>query len=426
MPQQLTIDPHAIDISIATSIDFQIHLTDYVKLFKDYANECAVCSRYRHTYAHSDPVTSQINFFKEMNSGELGIKDAPDGVKKRDVTDDALMNKNYRDQIPDNLQIKTSSGNKYGKPSVSGKNITTTATTTTRKWVSQSGDINNSQSVGKWEVETVTKETPKEITPVLDIQKTPPELDATYGMDKMTPAFKLWWFEKFLTAHEIVKRDLAAALGENNVYFKNFSESVGQLRNLDVVYDTSTLPLWDTELNTYDNYSTPNTIPGIAEFCVAPETTTLAKQLCKNTNISFRENMIGLRENASKDTLETNGVMAFPGMSHGGNLVTDTGHLARMGNSVDAVEDAIKDHLKGLYDVLDLLSNKENYKYVGKPVPIEMKVEKFTVQVDSLKNRVKSFDLDDMSRSSSRYGKRSTLNTNTKNAKILANPGIAE
>ena len=82
--------------------------------------------------------------------------------------------------------------------------------------------------------------------------------------------------------------------------------------------------------------------------------------------------------------------------------------------------------MKGLYDVLELLSDRENHMVVGKPRQILMKVEKFTKSVDLFKNKIKSYNLTDEDMTLTRFGKASHYNNQYKNVDYLAVPGVVE
>ena len=417
---QQTTDPFFIDVDIATSLDFQIHMSDYVDILTEFADEMAVNINYIHTKSHSDPVTSKINFYKDINSGSLKVKDNPDGTVKRESKSDDLMNKNYRDQLPEELIIKTETGNRYSKPILkSDTAIEATVTTTTRTW---SGD-SDIQSNGEWIVETTTKNTEHPVVPVLPIQKEPPTLKGTYGLKDMSSWFKMWWIEKFITSHEVVKRDLIELLGEENEYFVKFSESVGQLKNLSDTFDTSTLPMWDTNVDALGpEYSVPSTIAGVAKYCVKKETLYFDEQLSKHTNKVFRNNMCNMMEDASRDELTTGVMPSFSPSSHGNNFVNDQEHYSRIYQMIDVIDAGIRDHLKGLYDVLMLLSSRLNHMKVNKPKQVMLKVEKFTLSVDLFKNRIKSCALTQNDCTFGRYGGSVTYNTNKTNEAVLVAP----
>lgn len=415
------IDPEFIDINLVSSIDFQANVTDYVDLLVEFPDETVINCSYWHTDSHSDPITSKMNFYKALNDSTLKIKDNSEGSKKRNVDTKTLVNKNYRDQLPDNHNIKTDSGDKYGSVTTTGEEIEAYTSTTKRTWVSN-GELpdDDTQSNGAWEIETTTQDVKHKITPTLDVQKSPVAQVPAMGMNEMGVWFKMWWMEKFNTAHDLIKQDLVELLGDDNEFFVKFSESVGQLKNINDTYDTSTLPLWDTQVNAYgDTYSTPSTVAGVAKYCMQPESLAMSQIMSRDTNKIYRENLCNIMEDPSRDTIIPGAMPSFPGMSHGNNYVNDTQHFSRMSQFVETIRSVIQDHLKGLYDVLEMLSNRENYMVVGKPKQIHMKVENFTVAVDLLKNRIKSYNKDDTEVTNTRYGKRTKFNDSRYSDEVL-------
>ena len=420
------VDPYFIDINLVTSIDLQSNVTDYIDLIEDFAEETALNISYWHTDAHSDPITSKIDFYKKINNGEFKIKENPEGTIKRDVESEQLHNKNYRNQLPDNYIIKTQTGNKYDKPSLKGETtVEAKIVTTQREWKPQSDA--QTQATGKWEMKTTEKEVTFPVDALLEVQKTPKVLQDDFGMKDMSPWFILWWMEKFYTAHDMLKKDLIDVLGEDNEYFVKFSDSVGQLKNTMDAYDTATLPIWDINVSAYgDEFSTPTTTAGVAKYCMQPESLALSQQLSKQTNIHFRKNLANMMEDPSKDDLITGIMPNLSTQSHGNNFVNDYLHPNRMMNFLETVQGVLQDHLKGLYDVLDLLSNRENYMVVDKPKQILLKVENFTRSVDLLKNSIKSFDLKLSEKTRSRYGKSTFYNYDVANTDILAIDGVTE
>jgi hypothetical protein len=130
--------------------------------------------------------------------------------------------------------------------------------------------------------------------------------------------------------------------------------------------------------------------------------------------------MVNMMEDPSRDELVTGVMPSFSSDSHGNNLVNDQLHFSRMYQQVEVVDAAIREHLKGLYDVLMLLSDRENYMVVNKPKQIMMKVENFTLAVDLFKNRIKSYELTDDDITISRYGKSAGYNNTGSNDSKLA------
>lgn len=418
----LRTDPFLIDINLVSSTDFQIHLSDYVELLNSFADEVGLNSIYWHTDSHSDPTTSKINFYEQLNNNSVQIAENPDGVKKRDVVGDDLKNKNYRDQLPPGSSLKTDTNSKYGKPDVSGSTANATRSTTEKKWVvTDGGDDTNPGATGKWVTNTTTKNVTHNVTPHLSIQDSPPSFSQAFGMKDMSAWFKLWWIEKFNTSHHVIKDQLKGMLGESNEYFCSFSESVGQLKNVFDAYDTSTLPVWDQDVEAFGTkYSIPSTIAGTAKYCMQPESLALAQQLSKNTNKVFRYNLVNMMEDASRDTITTGPMVSFPTMPHGNNFVHDVNHSSRIFQNLDKISDVLQQHLKGLYDVLELLSDRENYMVVDKPKQILLKVEDFTCSVDRLKQKIKSFEITNTKGTNTRYGKHTRYNNNKTNDNVLS------
>jgi len=420
------IDPFYIDINLVSSTDLQTNVSDYINLIEAFIDEYGANSIYWHTDSHSDTLTSKIKFYEEMNNASLKIKENKDGVYKDKTTGEQLQNKNYRDQLPANYLLKTASGNRYDKATLkSDTEIEAVITTQTRVWKSDSDETTDGN--GRWERKTESKDVTYPVAALSEIQKTPVEPQETFGMKDMGPWFILWWMEKFYTSHDIVKRDLQSLLGDQNEYFVNFSESVGQLKNIKDAYDTSTLPVWDINVNAFgDDYSTPTITAGVSKYCLQPESLGLAQQLSNKTNSIFRKNISMILEDPSRDELITGIMPAFSNQSHGNNLVNDFMHPSRMQMFVETVTDVIQEHLKGLYEVLDLLSNRENYMVVSKPKQILLKVEKFTTAVDLFKNKIKTFNVSETTGTVSNYGAPVSFNTSKKNTDRLAIDGVDE
>lgn len=422
---ELKTDPFMIDVNIASSLEMQKHMTDYVDLITAFPDETVLSAEYWHMDSHSDPISSKINFYKQLNNKELDIQTLK--TNSPDKTDaDKLYNKNIRDQLPPDLHLSTDSG-VYGQPEVSGDSAKTLRTKFTKTWVPVKPGVEHEGADGRWEI---VKDEPAEVElPVMDqtqLQQEPTEVQSQFGMEDMSPWFILWWYEKFTTAHRAIKQDLVELLGEENEYFVKFSDSVGQLKNIADSHDSCTIPVYDTSAEAYGENSIPSVIPGVAKYNVKPETLTLTTDLGKAVNSIYRTNMFNHLDDASKDTV-VNNLAELPTNSHGVNLMNDAEHPKRILRFTELVREEIKKHLKGLYDVLELLSTKENYMVTGKPRQVLMKIETHTQAMDLFKNKIKKFSLSaDATVASTRYGKKSYVNRKSNNATYLAVKGVTE
>lgn len=419
------IDPMLIDINLVSSIGFQKHMTDYVDMLLTFPDEVMANIVYWHTYSHSDPTSSKIEFFKQLNNKELKTKEPENNTNiPSKTTEEKLYNKNIRDQLLPNQFLSTSDGI-YGEPEVNGETTKTKVKPYIKTWESVQGD-QEITSDGNW---TIQNEEPAENqAPVVDrtqFQQEEIELQDTFGMEDMSAWFKLWWMEKFNSSHEIIKRDLRELLGDDNEYFVNFSESVGQLKNLTDTQNTSTTPVIDANVEAFGDKSLPNIIPGVAAYITKPENVGLAAEISTLTNKTFRTNIMTHMDDCSRD--EVVPLLAeLPVNPHGCNLIHDSEHPKRMSQFIETVREEIENHLKGLYDVLELLSNRENYIVMAKPRQILLKVEQFTKCVDLFKNKIKSYTLTDEDMTLSRFGKATHFNNQYKNVDYLAVPGVVE
>jgi hypothetical protein len=423
-----TLDPFYVDVNIATSAEFQARLTDYVDLVTSFPDETAICNIYRHTDAHSDPITSKIEFFKNFATGNLNLQ-TPDGGKPELLERKELINKNYRDQLEHDEQPITDKGGTYDNFEASGGSVSVEKKIIERKWVPESDNADEITGNGKWENEETTKRLARTVTEPLDIQKRELDVSETYDPTTAGKWFLSCWLEKFRTAHPVVQRDVKAALGGNNMFFRDFSESIGQLKNVMNYWDTSTLPMWDTDVDALgEQYSTPNTVSPVANYIVKSEAKVMNMHLARQTNRVFRSNLQGMIDDAYYD-----GVKQFaPGVpnqmpAHGSNFVVDSSHANLMTGMIGTIISIVQAHTLVLYGVLDMLSNRENYMQSQVPKQILTKVEEFTVAVDLLKNRIKLYNMPDTaSTPNTLFGKATAYNTNMRNDEILMSDKAAK
>ena len=424
-----TLDPFIIDINLVSSSDLQKRLSDYTSLLTAFPSETAMNSLYWHTDSHSDPITSKIDFFKKLNAGTIKLKDNNDGIVKDKTSPANIRNKNIRDQLSDNSHLSTSTGGIYGEPVISGNNVDIVNKGYDKEWKPLSPDQTHSDANAEWSVTNIVSDKKQEIiVPPLEGQYTDIELESAFGMKDMSAWFVSWWIEKFRTAHEVVKRDLLELLGDDNEYFVDFSESVGQLKNLSMYEDTSTLPIYDDNVEAIPNHSIPSTTSSIALYCASEDSKQLINDLSKETNKVYRKNLKQMIEDPSRDETITSIMTPLDHnkTSHGQDFVSDYPHNTRMIIFIETVHKAIQDHLKGLWKVLELISNRENIMVQGKPAQISLKVEEFTHAVDLLKNKIKKYSATKGEIIEPKFGRPTRLQQTYTNAQVLGVPGVIE
>src|SRR6056300_1199375 len=174
-----TLDPFYVDVNIATSVEFQARLTDYVDLITSFPDEVALCNIYRHTDSHSDPITSKIEFFKQFATGSVDLH-SPDGGRPELLDRKKLVNKNYRDQLEHDEQPITDKGGTNDNFEVSGGSASIEKKVVERKWVPESDSADEITGNGKWETEETTKRLARKVTEPLDIQQRELDVSPTY------------------------------------------------------------------------------------------------------------------------------------------------------------------------------------------------------------------------------------------------------
>ena len=424
-----TLDPFIIDINLVSSTDLQKRLTDYTSLLTAFPNETALNSLYWHTDSHCDPVTSKIDFFKKLNSGEIELKGNNDGIVKDKSSPADIRNKNIRDQLNINSHLSTSTGGMYGEPVISGNTVDIIEKGYDKEWKPLSPDQTHSNANAEWSVTNIVSDKSQEIIiPPLEDQYVDIELESAFGMKDMSAWFITWWIEKFRTAHEVVKRDLIELLGDDNEYLVDFSESVGQLKNLDMYEDTSTLPLWDDNVEAIVGHSKPTTISSIALYCASEDSKQLIDDLSRETNKVYRKNIRQMIEDPSRDEPKLNMItpVDYGKYSHGQNFVSDYPHNTRMIRFIETIHTAIQEHLKGLWKILELISNRQNIMVQGKPAQISLKVEEYTHAVDLFKNKIKKYEATKGEIIEPKFGRPTRLQQTYTNAQVLGIKGVVE
>ena len=424
-----TLDPFIIDINLVSSTDLQKQLTDYTSLLTAFPNEVALNSLYWHTDSHCDPITSKIDFFKRLNSGEIKLKDNNNGIVKSNTSPADIRNKNIRDQLNINSHLSTSTGGMYGEPVITGNNVDIVNKGYDKEWKPLSPDQTHSNANAEWSViNNVSEKSQEIIIPPFEGQYVDIELESAFGMKDMSAWFITWWIEKFRTAHEVIKRELIELLGDDNEYLVDFSESVGQLKNLDMYEDTSTLPIWDDNVEAIIGHSKPTTISSIALYCANEDSKQLINDLSKETNKVYRKNIRQMIEDPSRDAPKLNMItpVDYSKYSHGQNFVSDYPHNTRMITFIETIHSAVQGHLKGLWKILELISNRENIMVQGKPAQISLKVEDFTHAVDLFKNKIKRYESTKGEIVEPRFGRPTRLQQTYTNAQVLGVPGVTE
>ena len=160
--------------------------------------------------------------------------------------------------------------------------------------------------------------------------------------------YKVWWYENFLTSMKQVRERFEAQLGDKVKFFKEISDSIGLLRNVDWIPNDSVISLIDIEMD--NDQVIPVPVHSSVMNKLRPETENLIMQMSRANTSVYRHNMWLLPADYSGDSKT----------AHGEDLVPDYYHYSRLYNI--GKSDLEADLSKHFGDVYELISWYETYK----------------------------------------------------------------
>jgi hypothetical protein len=168
--------------------------------------------------------------------------------------------------------------------------------------------------------------------------------------------FKVFWYERYLSSITPVKERFLATI-TNPIIFKDISDSIGCLRNVEYLPDDTILSIFDIDFN----LSTDNIVDQLVPVNYA---TTIQNKISNNSKIMtsymsrfctsmYRHNMyqLGVPFSDSKS-------------SHGSNLVADYYHYDRIYNiAKQTLETELTKFYEALYDIITFYENYQCQDY---------------------------------------------------------------
>jgi len=356
--------PAMTNTVFTNTVDLHVAATNFTTIIDDYANEVACRLIWDYSHSANDPVAEQANFFVNLNNGTLSLTDNEMGGQDSDIQNTLTVALDLK--LQDGERVFLDAARSPVSRMVSGLReykIINKITGKTR-WLRVEKDILSSV-----------------------INKTA-LLKTSFGLKSMGDEFKLYWLNKFRTAHDKVKEEVYAQLTDaSKSYFHNISDSIGTFTRYDreVGYNLKSL---DIQLEDTD-FTKVGIIPLIhspnIDDKLDPHIKKERLKLTREVEIIYRNNMRHVISTA-----------AISKSSHGENLVPDTGHWARMTGGSSDQDKSLERELTGeinkalgdISTVLDWIrsSNDFNFQKINNPV-IEYAVEKSLIKVDMYKNK---------------------------------------
>ena len=202
--------------------------------------------------------------------------------------------------------------------------------------------------------------------------------------------FRIFWFERFITAMSPVKTKFYDNLASNVKIFKDISDSIGLLRNVEYLPDDSLLAIFDVDFDLTTSNLADQLIPfnyaTSIENKIKPNSKFLSAYMSRYVTSTFRHNMYQLSVPYADSKLP-----------HGSNMVVDYFHYDRIYNiAKEELETELSDLFQDLYEIIcfyeqynpqDLTDNFQN-KQKG---AINFTMEGLEKQTDYLKKEVGFF-----------------------------------
>lgn len=305
------IDPYIIDQPMLNNPKLALLFTDYQEVMNLFPGESLLSFARKYVDATHDPVTAEKNFY-------LGLNDV--GVKLKTIDN---PNIDY-DKLKNEANLNT-----YG--------------------YTEAPADDTIDSMSKFKLKDVLD---------VDVQ------------------IILYWVEKFRCIHETIKQEIwseipkeddGGAYDNTNTYFNNFNESFFSIRDDKYIKDRSSISyLIPVEPREQYNKNMMGKIDA--------DTYDTANDMSSKTDLLFHKNMLNLCFDYDRDSrytwidevavpavratwLDTSKTTGEdPSIAHGNNNVTDSIHLKRVEDNVDAVQlkmNEILGDMKRVFDFLD-------------------------------------------------------------------------
>ena len=349
-----TTDPEIINIHVENCVDLQGKLTSFTEILEEYPDESVISNIYLHCKHQCDSIYKETQFFSDLHDNKLQISDNISGAVSQFITTSPTINRIYSELTDSEFLLLDPTGNpQYRKNNTevlveSRQSSSDSEPTITQRW------------------KKIPEHTGME-----------PTLQSKMGIESLSTWFLMFWLDRYRLAHTKVKTALHETYPDSK-YYSSFSESVGNLKNVEFRKNSHTTAM--TDINSTGDIPYPYN--GILNYIMSDSEKRVSLDLSKKTHKIFRSNIIPVIEEPSTSSAP-----------HGSNLVVDTEHYTRMKSILTDIHTTLQTSLDKMYDVLLFMSNNINSLKVPNVV-YQKYVEGISVDVDLLKNRVQKISTD--------------------------------
>lgn len=354
-----TSDPDLINIHVENCVDFHKKLTEFTKVLDDYPDEKVVSNIFHHCKHKCDSIYSESQFFVDIHNDSLQIADNNDGAATELENGNAAINKLYGSLNDNEFLVLDPVGN----PQFRSDN--TEVLVEIRQAPTSAGELPKGEQSWK-NIEEFSDE-------MLSLQQ-------TMGLKSLSTWFLMFWLERYRVAHRKVKDKVEQDLGDTSIHYKKFSESIGNLKNVEFIKQVHTTPV--------DDFESSNDIPynwtGVINYVASDNEKRVGLALSKHTNKIFKQNINMLTDDPYTHEPSSPSLTE----SHGINVMPDTEHYTRMFEIKGDIHATLQQELEDMYRVLIFISNNENsIKIPG--IIYKKYVEGMMIDVDLMKVKAK-------------------------------------
>tara|TARA_Y100000310_G_scaffold7435_1_gene8105 strand:+ start:2584 stop:3765 length:1182 start_codon:yes stop_codon:yes gene_type:complete len=364
--------PSIVNIDLANTLDFHVATTNWLqgKGIEKYANEIALYYIYNYTKHTADPITSQVNFFLNINTSYFDLFDDERGSINREAVEGEI------------------SGYKMSKLD--------TLLSPTEVWIRSDDGLpeRRTQSAATSAYHAFNLETNRDTWYTFDHQDPDKlvtevlgSLQGGYGISMMPLEFLHHWYEKFHTAHDSVKEEYNQVLSAANFppeddFFLGVSDSIGCLTRVVETVDPVNVNV-GLDRN-FDTVNTPVTVvPPNAYDKLDKNTKLYDSEMCEKVNSVFRNNI--------KNVISDGGQLGGHSVAHQQNMLPDYRHRHRINDSIVSLNGLIAQTVGVAYPLLLFTQNAESKQEVVSPM-IDEVVEDSIIKVDMLKNTIQNIE----------------------------------
>ena len=427
--------PYIVDMDLVNSLDLHIASNNFISIIDDFSEYIALNYAWKISKQTKDPITSEAKFFKDITDSNHIMDKLASGIQPPDTTsvnyDIIDMNSYLREheiwirgtnKLPEKLIDSGSDPTSEPRVFFKALNLKTDIERVVEyvpPLAVKYQTINSFLLVGEqWEKDengfpqTVTKNGSKYYVSVntltnaqrhvsipaveyttLDksvnsrIEALNAKYNTGFGANEMTDEFLWHWYEKFKTAHYLVREEYKNLVGSDYTenFFEDFNDSIGMLGRLFEYPDTTSVITPDITFDmsrTDGRITVPRTIPPNIFDKLDDDIKFVLLESSKTVNSLFRRNIVHAVEELSN-----------PQESHGSNLMTDHLHYHRMSLHYGDVASIVSDTLGVSYRILAFATSALNKQNTATP-KIHQIIEYQQLQTDALKNKIEMLTKD--------------------------------